>query len=123
MLRMPLVELCLQIKLLSLGFIRPFLSKVSILPSLIPLMILSIGYSSQIIFLFQALEPPREEAMASAISLLYEVPIIFMPIIYFSYGTKLFLDCFLFLFLVHLLHNRVHTCWLMYTYFLLRDVI
>lgn len=47
MLRMPLVELCLQIKLLSLGFIRPFLSK--------------------------ALEPPREEAMASAISLLYEV--------------------------------------------------
>ncbi|XP_022136497.1 DExH-box ATP-dependent RNA helicase DExH7, chloroplastic isoform X2 [Momordica charantia] len=47
MLRMPLVELCLQIKLLSLGYIRPFLSK--------------------------ALEPPREEAMASAISLLYEV--------------------------------------------------
>ncbi|XP_022922708.1 DExH-box ATP-dependent RNA helicase DExH7, chloroplastic [Cucurbita moschata] len=47
MLRMPLVELCLQIKLLSLGYIRPFLSK--------------------------ALEPPREEAMTSAISLLYEV--------------------------------------------------
>ncbi|XP_038878021.1 DExH-box ATP-dependent RNA helicase DExH7, chloroplastic isoform X2 [Benincasa hispida] len=45
--RMPLVELCLQIKLLSLGYIRPFLSK--------------------------ALEPPREEAMASAISSLYEV--------------------------------------------------
>ncbi|KAF3452627.1 hypothetical protein FNV43_RR03060 [Rhamnella rubrinervis] len=47
MLRMPLVELCLQIKLLSLGYIKPFLSK--------------------------ALEPPREEAMTSAISLLYEV--------------------------------------------------
>lgn len=28
MLRMPLVELCLQIKLLSLGHIKPFLSKV-----------------------------------------------------------------------------------------------
>lgn len=28
MLRMPLVELCLQIKLLSLGYIKPFLSKV-----------------------------------------------------------------------------------------------
>ncbi|XP_022748669.1 DExH-box ATP-dependent RNA helicase DExH7, chloroplastic isoform X3 [Durio zibethinus] len=47
MLRMPLVELCLQIKLLSLGHIKPFLSK--------------------------ALEPPKEEAMNSAISLLYEV--------------------------------------------------
>ncbi|XP_015875842.3 DExH-box ATP-dependent RNA helicase DExH7, chloroplastic isoform X1 [Ziziphus jujuba] len=47
MLRMPLVELCLQIKLLSLGHIKPFLSK--------------------------ALEPPREEAMNSAISVLYEV--------------------------------------------------
>ncbi|KAF7842782.1 DExH-box ATP-dependent RNA helicase DExH7, chloroplastic isoform X1 [Senna tora] len=47
MLRMPLVELCLQIKLLSLGYIKPFLSK--------------------------ALEPPKVEAMDSAISLLYEV--------------------------------------------------
>ncbi|CAN0878558.1 DExH-box ATP-dependent RNA helicase DExH7, chloroplastic [Linum grandiflorum] len=47
MLRMPLVELCLQIKLLSLGHIKPFLSK--------------------------ALEPPTEEAVTSAISLLYEV--------------------------------------------------
>ncbi|XP_004300262.1 PREDICTED: ATP-dependent RNA helicase DHX36 [Fragaria vesca subsp. vesca] len=47
MLRMPLVELCLQIKLLSLGHIKPFLS--------------------------QALEPPREEAMTSAIKILYEV--------------------------------------------------
>ncbi|XP_044488967.1 DExH-box ATP-dependent RNA helicase DExH7, chloroplastic isoform X2 [Mangifera indica] len=47
MLRMPLVELCLQIKLLSLGHIKEFLSK--------------------------ALEPPREEAVNSAISLLYEV--------------------------------------------------
>ncbi|KAI4298953.1 hypothetical protein L6164_032458 [Bauhinia variegata] len=47
MLRMPLVELCLQIKLLSLGFIKPFLSK--------------------------ALEPPKDEAMSSAVSLLYEV--------------------------------------------------
>ncbi|XP_021285972.1 DExH-box ATP-dependent RNA helicase DExH7, chloroplastic isoform X1 [Herrania umbratica] len=47
MLRMPLVELCLQIKLLSLGHIKPILSK--------------------------ALEPPKEEAMNSAISLLYEV--------------------------------------------------
>ncbi|XP_034701213.1 DExH-box ATP-dependent RNA helicase DExH7, chloroplastic isoform X2 [Vitis riparia] len=47
MLRMPLVELCLQIKLLSLGNIKPFLSK--------------------------ALEPPKEEAMTSAISVLYEV--------------------------------------------------
>ncbi|XP_015580752.1 DExH-box ATP-dependent RNA helicase DExH7, chloroplastic isoform X1 [Ricinus communis] len=47
MLRMPLVELCLQIKILSLGHIKPFLSK--------------------------ALEPPRDEAMTSAISLLYEV--------------------------------------------------
>ncbi|CAL1385571.1 unnamed protein product [Linum trigynum] len=47
MLRMPLVELCLQIKLLSLGHIKPFLSK--------------------------ALEPPTEEAITSAISLLYEV--------------------------------------------------
>ncbi|KAJ4717401.1 putative ATP-dependent RNA helicase [Melia azedarach] len=45
--RMPLVELCLQIKLLSLGQIKFFLSK--------------------------ALEPPREEAMTAAISLLYEV--------------------------------------------------
>ncbi|XP_027113217.2 DExH-box ATP-dependent RNA helicase DExH7, chloroplastic-like isoform X1 [Coffea arabica] len=47
MLRMPLVELCLQIKLLSLGSIKPFLLK--------------------------ALEPPSEEAIRSAISLLYEV--------------------------------------------------
>ncbi|KAL2339337.1 hypothetical protein Fmac_013783 [Flemingia macrophylla] len=47
MLRMPLVELCLQIKLLSLGYIKPFLS--------------------------EALEPPKVEAMESAISLLYEV--------------------------------------------------
>ncbi|KAL3515702.1 hypothetical protein ACH5RR_022604 [Cinchona calisaya] len=47
MLRMPLVELCLQIKLLSLGSIKPFL--------------------------FKALEPPSEEAIRSAISLLYEV--------------------------------------------------
>ncbi|XP_065871411.1 DExH-box ATP-dependent RNA helicase DExH7, chloroplastic [Euphorbia lathyris] len=45
--RMPLVELCLQIKLLSLGHIKSFLSK--------------------------ALEPPKDEAMTSAISLLYEV--------------------------------------------------
>ncbi|RID44875.1 hypothetical protein BRARA_I01640 [Brassica rapa] len=47
MLRMPLVELCLQIKLLGLGHIKPFLSK--------------------------ALEPPSEGAIASAISLLHEV--------------------------------------------------
>ncbi|XP_057466071.1 DExH-box ATP-dependent RNA helicase DExH7, chloroplastic-like isoform X1 [Actinidia eriantha] len=47
MLRMPLVELCLQIKLLSLGNIKAILLK--------------------------ALEPPREEAINSAISLLYEV--------------------------------------------------
>ncbi|CAA2984994.1 D -box ATP-dependent RNA helicase D 7, chloroplastic isoform X2 [Olea europaea subsp. europaea] len=47
MMRMPLVELCLQVKLLSLGGIKQFLSK--------------------------ALEPPREEAMESAISSLYEV--------------------------------------------------
>ncbi|CAH9121887.1 unnamed protein product [Cuscuta epithymum] len=47
MLRMPLVELCLQIKLLSLGNIKMFLSK--------------------------ALEPPKEAAITSAISLLYEV--------------------------------------------------
>ncbi|KAJ8755628.1 hypothetical protein K2173_022223 [Erythroxylum novogranatense] len=47
MLRMPLVELCLQIKLLSLGHIKPFLSK--------------------------ALEPPKEESITSAVSLLYEV--------------------------------------------------
>ncbi|KAM6598187.1 hypothetical protein CsatA_008711 [Cannabis sativa] len=47
MLRTPLVELCLQIKLLSLGFIKPFLS--------------------------EALEPPKDDAMKSAISLLYEV--------------------------------------------------
>ncbi|CAJ1940435.1 unnamed protein product [Sphenostylis stenocarpa] len=47
MLRMPLVELCLQIKLLSLGYIKPFL--------------------------LEALEPPKVEAMDSAISLLYEV--------------------------------------------------
>ncbi|KAL6964434.1 RNA helicase [Sarracenia purpurea var. burkii] len=47
MLRMPLVEMCLQIKLLSLGNIKPFLLK--------------------------ALETPKEEAINSAISLLYEV--------------------------------------------------
>ncbi|PIN25354.1 DEAH-box RNA helicase [Handroanthus impetiginosus] len=47
MLRMPLVELCLQVKVLSLGGIKQFLSK--------------------------ALEPPREEAIASAVSSLYEV--------------------------------------------------
>jgi len=47
MLRMPLVELCLQIKLLGLGHIKPFLSR--------------------------ALEPPSEGAMTSAISLLHEV--------------------------------------------------
>uniref|UniRef100_A0A2P2MK97 RNA helicase n=2 Tax=Rhizophora mucronata TaxID=61149 RepID=A0A2P2MK97_RHIMU len=47
MLRMPLLELCLQIKLLSLGRIKPFLS--------------------------MAIEPPREEAITSAVSLLYEV--------------------------------------------------
>ncbi|KAK6157006.1 hypothetical protein DH2020_011254 [Rehmannia glutinosa] len=47
MMRMPLVELCLQVKILSLGGIKQFLSK--------------------------ALEPPREEAIASAVSSLYEV--------------------------------------------------
>lgn len=47
MLRMPLVELCLQIKLLNLGHINSFLSK--------------------------ALEPPKAEAISSAVSLLYEV--------------------------------------------------
>ncbi|KAI5414337.1 hypothetical protein KIW84_040007 [Lathyrus oleraceus] len=47
MLRMPLVELCLQIKLLCLGFIKSFLS--------------------------MALEPPKIEAIDSAMSLLYEV--------------------------------------------------
>ncbi|XP_042024342.1 DExH-box ATP-dependent RNA helicase DExH7, chloroplastic-like [Salvia splendens] len=47
MLRMPLTELCLQVKLLSLGSIKQFLS--------------------------MALEPPKEEAIASAVSLLYEV--------------------------------------------------
>ncbi|XAR56314.1 RNA helicase [Bertholletia excelsa] len=46
-LRMPLVELCLQIKILSLGNIKTFLLK--------------------------AIEPPREDAINSAISLLYEV--------------------------------------------------
>ncbi|XP_075476318.1 DExH-box ATP-dependent RNA helicase DExH7, chloroplastic isoform X3 [Primulina tabacum] len=45
--RMPLVELCLQVKILSLGGIKQFL--------------------------LEALEPPREEAIASAISSLYEV--------------------------------------------------
>ncbi|XP_058752739.1 DExH-box ATP-dependent RNA helicase DExH7, chloroplastic isoform X2 [Vicia villosa] len=47
MLRMPLVELCLQIKLLCLGYIKSFLS--------------------------MALEPPKIEAIDSAMSLLYEV--------------------------------------------------
>ncbi|KAG8368831.1 hypothetical protein BUALT_Bualt15G0087700 [Buddleja alternifolia] len=47
MMRMPLVELCLQVKLLSLGGIKQFLSK--------------------------ALEPPKEGAIASAVSSLYEV--------------------------------------------------
>ncbi|KAI3917902.1 hypothetical protein MKW98_000136 [Papaver atlanticum] len=47
MLRMQLVELCLQIKSLSLGYIKPFLLK--------------------------AIEPPREEAISSALSVLYEV--------------------------------------------------
>ncbi|KAL8151665.1 hypothetical protein V2J09_021473 [Rumex salicifolius] len=47
MLRVPLVELCLQIKLLLLGDIKDFLS--------------------------QALEPPKDEAVSSAISLLHEV--------------------------------------------------
>ncbi|XP_042022012.1 DExH-box ATP-dependent RNA helicase DExH7, chloroplastic-like isoform X2 [Salvia splendens] len=47
MLRMPLTELCLQVKLLSLGSIKQFLS--------------------------MALEPPKEEAISSAVSLLYEV--------------------------------------------------
>ncbi|KAK1258481.1 putative pre-mRNA-splicing factor ATP-dependent RNA helicase [Acorus gramineus] len=47
MLRMPLVELCLQIKSLSLGDIKLFLSK--------------------------AIEPPREDAIVSAIGMLYQV--------------------------------------------------
>ncbi|KAF5184522.1 Dexh-box atp-dependent rna helicase dexh7 protein [Thalictrum thalictroides] len=47
MLRMPLMELCLQVKSLSLGYVKPFLSK--------------------------AIEPPHEEAMTSALSMLYEV--------------------------------------------------
>ncbi|KAF2602121.1 hypothetical protein F2Q70_00025931 [Brassica cretica] len=34
MLRVPLVELCLQIKLLGLGYIKPFLSKEKVLPLL-----------------------------------------------------------------------------------------
>ncbi|KAK1300778.1 putative pre-mRNA-splicing factor ATP-dependent RNA helicase [Acorus calamus] len=46
MLRMPLVELCLQIKSLSLGDIKLFLSK--------------------------AIEPPREDAIVSAIGMLYQ---------------------------------------------------
>ncbi|KZV48665.1 hypothetical protein F511_10351 [Dorcoceras hygrometricum] len=45
--RMPLIELCLQVKILSLGGIKQFL--------------------------LEALEPPGEEAIASAISSLYEV--------------------------------------------------
>ncbi|KAK9127381.1 hypothetical protein Syun_016178 [Stephania yunnanensis] len=48
MLRMPLEELCLQIKSLSLGYIRPFLMR--------------------------AIEPPQEEAIASTLSVLYEIP-------------------------------------------------
>ncbi|KAJ4966079.1 hypothetical protein NE237_017928 [Protea cynaroides] len=47
MLRIQLVELCLQIKSLSLGHIKPFLLK--------------------------AIEPPREESVSSAIATLYEV--------------------------------------------------
>ncbi|KAL2904576.1 DExH-box ATP-dependent RNA helicase DExH7 chloroplastic [Bienertia sinuspersici] len=53
MLRMPLVELCLQIKLLSLGDIKLFLSKIKCY--------------------FQALEMPKDEAINSAISSLKEV--------------------------------------------------
>ncbi|CAF2133734.1 unnamed protein product [Brassica rapa] len=49
MLRVPLVELCLQIKLLGLGYIKPFLSKES------------------------ALEPPSEGAINSAVSLFHKV--------------------------------------------------
>ncbi|EPS71537.1 hypothetical protein M569_03222, partial [Genlisea aurea] len=47
LMRMPLAELCLQVKLLSLGSIKEFLSK--------------------------ALEPPKEEAIATAVASLYEV--------------------------------------------------
>lgn len=80
---MPLTELCLQVKLLSLGPIKQFLSKAS------PLIRIQfcmrdfklkfsnprVGSSSHITFFefFQALEPPREESMTSAVSLLYEV--------------------------------------------------
>ncbi|KAK9127400.1 hypothetical protein Syun_016197 [Stephania yunnanensis] len=53
MLRMPLEELCLQIKSLSLGYIRPFLMR--------------------------AIEPPQEEAIASTLSVLYEEIILRMP--------------------------------------------
>ncbi|KAK9094241.1 hypothetical protein Scep_025710 [Stephania cephalantha] len=56
MLRMPLEELCLQIKSLSLGYIR--------------------------LFLMRAIEPPQEEAIASAFSVLYEVDMVFLIYIY-----------------------------------------
>lgn len=75
MLRTPLVELCLQIKLLSLGQIKPFLSKVKFYC----LQISSVSFDTIILQVFfanllsQALEPPRDEAMSSAISVLYEV--------------------------------------------------
>lgn len=75
MLRMPLVELCLQIKLLSLGYIKPFLSEVNnyfLGMKKYSLIRLSKQFLS-ISFHYQALEPPKIEAMNSAISLLYEV--------------------------------------------------
>lgn len=73
---MPLVELCLQIKLLSLGSIKLFLSMVICFFNQIIQMQFYIFCSTDFLThfcLFKALEPPKDEAIMSAISLLYEV--------------------------------------------------
>lgn len=85
MLRMPLVELCLQVKLLSLGYIKPCLSKVNSSNFLI---LKCSCWSDFHVFClhYQALDPPKDEAINSAVSLLYEV---LSTQITFCYGVHL----------------------------------
>lgn len=88
--RMPLTDLCLQIKSLSLGDIKSFLLEVGVFSLffvfvfgeflwLILFSSLEIMLVAEILFFvnsqvdFQAIEPPGEEAIFSAVDLLYKV--------------------------------------------------
>lgn len=77
MVRMPLTELCLQIKSLSLGEIKTFLSQVILIrnhtwPFSYLECVLGINLKAHSVFL-QAIEPPHEDVICSALDVLYKV--------------------------------------------------